>query len=89
MKLLPLAQFRRPPRTNHESYTIQWLKNDLELTECANSTSIKVTDWGMYKVNVQFNTPEVRRDDTGLLKSSRTFFIGGEDDECLRRSFNE
>lgn len=74
--LVPLAEFREPPVSSEESYSIAWSKDGKVLPQFANMTHIDVSDEvGTYHVDIRFSTEEVRVDEDGLLGASRSFTV--------------
>ncbi|CCM05737.1 uncharacterized protein FIBRA_07969 [Fibroporia radiculosa] len=76
--LVPLAQFRGDTIDAQESYTIIWRKDGEILEAFTNKTRVEVDDdvsLGVYTVDVQFATSEVRVDKDRLLVSNGTYEI--------------
>ncbi|KAG9019278.1 hypothetical protein FRB90_004547 [Tulasnella sp. 427] len=85
LKLVPLAQFRRPSAkiVTGETLKIEWFKDALPLDQHTNSTSLPVSGSGVYEVRATFSTPQIRKDVTGLTESSRKIAVAGLDiDDC-------
>jgi hypothetical protein len=74
--LVPLAEFREHPVSSEESYSIVWSKDGRVLPHFANMTHVDVSDEvGMYRIDIQFSTEEVRVDKDKLLGASRSFTV--------------
>jgi len=74
---LQIAQFRPVPVPG-ESYTVTWLKAGVEQPSLANVyrwTAPHAESVGTWTVRIQFQTPEVRVDPSGLLTDSATIVI--------------
>jgi len=71
LRLLPFGQFRadQAERLPGEEYSIQWWKEDKDMPQFANETTIRVDEniYGNWSVFIQLHTPEVRADLYGLL----------------------
>lgn len=74
--LVPLAELREHPVSSEESYSITWSKDGKVIPHFANMTHVDVSDEvGMYHIDVQFSTEEVRVDKGKLLGASRSFTV--------------
>ncbi|KAG1727908.1 IgA peptidase M64-domain-containing protein [Suillus occidentalis] len=74
--LVPLAELREHPVSSEESYSITWSKDGKVIPHFANMTHVDVGDEvGMYHIDVQFSTEEVRVDKGKLLGASRSFTV--------------
>lgn len=81
--LVPLGQFRQVASSSEiadsERYAITWSKDGNPLPEFADQYVVELEDddsvLGLYAVDIQFQTPEVRRDPLGLLKTRGEIWI--------------
>ncbi|KAF9978883.1 hypothetical protein BGZ73_008885 [Actinomortierella ambigua] len=75
--LVPLGQFRKDQskRGPGESYTIRWLLNGAHQPEYDDKISLTNVKGGLWNIQVEFKTPEVRKDPQGLLKASKIFTV--------------
>lgn len=76
VKTLQLGQFRPPhqTRTPGEYLEIQWFKNDVEQVQLNGLQDIRAEP-GIWNVNVKYETPEVRSDPNGYLRSAQKFTV--------------
>ncbi|KAL1677233.1 IgA peptidase M64-domain-containing protein [Schizophyllum commune] len=73
LQLVPVGQFREGDAGIQEAYTISWFKDGEELPNFADLTTIEVGAGEAYDVEVSFWTEEVRKDDSGRLKTSASY----------------
>jgi len=76
--LVPIGQFRQEALGIQEGYTIEWRKDGARIDGAANQTTLVLRGHdssGVFDVDVEFVTEEVRLDSDGLLKSHRTFIV--------------
>ncbi|KAL1756085.1 IgA peptidase M64-domain-containing protein [Schizophyllum commune] len=73
LQLVPVGQFREADAGIQEAYTISWFKDGEEQKDLTNLTTIEVGAGETYDVEVSFWTEEVRKDDSGRLKTSASY----------------
>ncbi|KAJ7727395.1 IgA peptidase M64-domain-containing protein [Mycena metata] len=78
LHLVPLAQFRTFAVSGlDESYRVTWSKDGVEVPELVNQTQVEVGE-GVYGVEVQYKTSEVRVDKEGLLGAKGKYVVGAK-----------
>jgi hypothetical protein len=78
LETLPLAQFRKPTPVEGEKYAVWWFLNGEEVVELRDNFTFKrlvESSRGIWRVDVQFVTSEVRSDPSNALFARKLFLV--------------